>query len=681
MNNNIVGLDLIALDFSGASYSVSGNAITLSQRIQVGADISATIDLSLSLSDDVVFSSSGGLNVEGDIDLNGSQLDLDSSNDIQLLGVISGTGDVLATGELRVIVWGDNTFTGDIILSGGSSIYFTSGTGPGNVNNVISSIGPGAYIGFDGPGGITIANDIEFIETGYIINFTANNTLSGDVVIDDSVRVYSESTNFTISGVISGDGYLVKDSAGDLAISGSVSNTFTGGLNINRGTVTLAKTSGAVAVNGGVNVGAGVYSSDSVVLNQNSDEQITGHVIVGSDGLWNVTQSETIGNLSGSGKVVISNAVNLILFNTLDATFSGILEGEGNILKVGAAEWLLTNDSPFEGIIYSSEGTITVNGDISEAEYHTQGGAFKGTGTLGVTLAESGGIIPGDEIGILTISDYLYMDQDNAIYIDIAGTNAGTDYDRLVVNGDVELVNTYLNINLTYTPLYGSSFTILQTVGGTIVGEFNGLPNLSPISLGGKEFKIIYTENSVVLKSEAELYLLNFSSSHTSIFYGVPFTLNVQWGSNGIMPTGVSTFAIGSTELGVVNLVNGAGSITINNLPVGTYSIIVTYSGDDLFNGAYSNPITITVSYEPQITPIQFASTPVVNNIKVQTPPSSPASYPELVNNDTKTEVSNTELINTEINSPNSSVPVILIIGTGFALALCAYYLVKRSKN
>ena len=83
-------------------------------------------------------------------------------------------------------------------------------------------------------------------------------TLSGQITLaaTSDIGNYAGNGTMTLSGKITGAGGLVlgkarptmADEYGPIALSGSISNDYSGGTTINRGTVYLAKTGGAIAI-------------------------------------------------------------------------------------------------------------------------------------------------------------------------------------------------------------------------------------------------------------------------------------------------------------------------------------------------------------------------------------------------------------------------------------------------
>ncbi len=88
---------------------------------------------------------------------------------------------------------------------------------------------------------------------------------------------------------------------------------------------------------------------------------------------------------------------------------------------------------------------------------------------------------------------------------ELAGTNAGTDYDQLCVSGSVNLGNgnSTLGVTRTFAPATGTTFTIIGKLGaGAISGTFTNMPEGKLFGVGGLPFQITYAGgngNDVVL--------------------------------------------------------------------------------------------------------------------------------------------------------------------------------------
>jgi cyclophilin family peptidyl-prolyl cis-trans isomerase len=100
--------------------------------------------------------------------------------------------------------------------------------------------------------------------------------------------------------------------------------------------------------------------------------------------------------------------------------------------------------------------------------------------SLGRTLTNDGIVAPGLQIGNATVANYV-QPADGALEIELAGSAASTQYDRLVVTGSA-FVAGKLDVSFVdgYSPTVNTTFTVLTA--GQITGTFStfDLPQLSP---------------------------------------------------------------------------------------------------------------------------------------------------------------------------------------------------------
>src|SRR5205085_6847857 len=97
----------------------------------------------------------------------------------------------------------------------------------------------------------------------------------------------------------------------------------------------------------------------------------------------------------------------------------------------------------------------------------------------GAVTADSGGVIsPGNNgVGTLTFNNNLTLNAGSTLMAVLNGTNAGTSYNQLSVQGAVALLNATLAVTLGYTPALGDSFVIITNGGASgVIGTFSGLP-------------------------------------------------------------------------------------------------------------------------------------------------------------------------------------------------------------
>jgi hypothetical protein len=97
--------------------------------------------------------------------------------------------------------------------------------------------------------------------------------------------------------------------------------------------------------------------------------------------------------------------------------------------------------------------------------------------------------------------------------MELNGLTAGTEYDQLVVNGDVDVTGATLSVSLGYVPSSTDQLFILVNGGANpITGEFAGLPNGGHVTIGEYFAHISYFGDSVNLTTTGgnDIVLHNF---------------------------------------------------------------------------------------------------------------------------------------------------------------------------
>lgn len=209
-----------AVQFTGGTNSLlleAGSVVT--GRVEVGAGSTADIQALAS-----------GRTLDG-LALGGATtLGATAGSSLYVTGLISGTAGLTVAGDGTVTLGAANTYSGGTALKQGRlEVGSNTALGTGEL-----AMDDGTTLGFAADG-LNIANDIRM-------------TGSNDPVIDTG------SFNETLSGVISGGGFLTKQGSGTLTLTGA--NNYTGATNVAAGTLRAgaASTFSAASVH---NVAAG----------------------------------------------------------------------------------------------------------------------------------------------------------------------------------------------------------------------------------------------------------------------------------------------------------------------------------------------------------------------------------------------------------------------------------------
>ena len=123
----------------------------------------------------------------------------------------------------------------------------------------------------------------------------------------------------------------------------------------------------------------------------------------------------TLGGLTGPGVLSLSNTASGTVAlsvgnNSTNTTFSGMLQGAGNLTKIGSGALNLSGSNTFTGATAINQGKLVVDGWLTNSAVSVNGGTLGGTGSLASVMVYSGGqLAPGDALGTLNISGNLIL--------------------------------------------------------------------------------------------------------------------------------------------------------------------------------------------------------------------------------------------------------------------------------
>ena len=410
-----------------------------------------------------------GVTIDNAISLGSSSGSISNTNTVRLSGAISGTGALIKEGAGTLSLSGTNTYTGAttvsagrLVVSGGSAISDTSAV-------TVTS-------------GATFELDVGYSETVGSISGAGNISANGG-----TLTVGGDNTSTTFSGVISEgvDGLtLNKVGSGTLTLSGS--NAYSGNTTVLGGGLSISSDS---------NLGSGALTLNS--------------------GTLSVTGNES----------TIDNAITLVNSGVLNldagvaATFSGVMSGSGVLLKTGTGTATLSGTNTYSGATVLNGGTLSVTGSLN--------GTSQVTVNSGATLAGSGSIFAANSTNTLTVNNGSFLAPgvsgvnsgageltvngnlvlNGTLKADITGSTAKTEYDQVVVAGDVTLgANSAFDIAYSVTSS-GNTFTLIDKQGANAIsGTLNGVAEGGTLTSNSHSFQTSYvggTGNDITLKDNA----------------------------------------------------------------------------------------------------------------------------------------------------------------------------------
>ncbi|MGV1978738.1 autotransporter-associated beta strand repeat-containing protein [Agrobacterium sp. 22-210-1] len=391
-------VDQISLGEGGGKIGATGFDVTLAAPISGPGGLTTTGDKILTLTGNSTFE--GGLTIEsgtvrfgnggtsgaygGNI-VNNATLVIDRSNGIIYNGEISGSGNAIKKGLGTLTLTGENSSDGVLTIERGTVRVGDGGTTGSIAGDVINNSslvfdrsnavnfagdisGDGKVIN-QGDGNVTLGGANTYkggttIKTGALTG-TVKSFGSGDIA-DDGLLVINQATDASFSNVISGDGKVTKEGAGNVTLADA--NTYKGGTTIKTGALT-----GTVK-----SFGEGNIADDgTLVINQATDASfsnvISGDGKVTKEGAGNVTLADAntykggttikTGALTGTvksfGEGNIANGGTLVINQATDAVFSNVVSGDGKVTKEGAGNVTLADANTYKGGTTIKTGALT----------------------------------------------------------------------------------------------------------------------------------------------------------------------------------------------------------------------------------------------------------------------------------------------------------------------------------
>ncbi len=442
--------------------------------------------------------------------------------DLTISGAISGNFNVDKVGTDTVtFANGSNSYGGTTTITDGTLQLGANDAIPDTSPVIIATTGILALNGFDQS----------------IPNLTGSGAINlGSGTLTDG----SDGTSTTYSGVISGTGNFDKVGGGTLILGGA--NLYSGATNIEDGAIEAGIVN-AIGSSSDVDVSSGATFN----LNGNND---------------------TIGSLAGAGGVSLGGAT-LTTGDTLDTTYSGIISGNGNLVKQGTDKFTLTNNNSYNGATTVNNGTLANGTDnalpTGTALTVTSPGTFDlNNNSQEVSSVVGNGTVTntGATTGTFTIN------------------NASADTSGNQFSGNMNLVKentgtlTLTNPNNNYT-----GFT--HIIAGTLMlGANNVLPDTSAIILDPSTLIDFNGFNDTLgsISGDGEIDFGNstfISNSNTNTTFSGSLvgtagftkqgtgTLNLATANNSL--SGTTTVAGGILELSNANALGSTSSVLVDN--------------------------------------------------------------------------------------------------------------------
>jgi autotransporter-associated beta strand protein len=278
-----------------------------------------------------------------------------------------------------------NGTSGDLTI--GKETLSLSGTGISNTGALLNKAGDNTY------------NSYIYLDTDARINDDSGSslTMSGNASTAGNDLDAGGAGNTTYSGALSGSGAVTKTDSGTVTFSGSSANTFTGGLNIDQGTVNFNQTAGtnALAANSTITIGdnSGSANTANLAIQANNQMPDSTDLVLNSDGRLQMgTAEDAVSQISGTGQIDLGASGKLIIGDdNSSSTFGGSITSDdinGTLEKNGSGTLELTSDISYAGTLELGGGTLKLSDiDLTVGALHITANTtldFSGSSTFNV---------------------------------------------------------------------------------------------------------------------------------------------------------------------------------------------------------------------------------------------------------------------------------------------------------
>ncbi len=454
---------------SGAgAFTLSGNSITLGGGVTNSSSNTQTISLNLA---------TGGT----------ARTFTATTNNIDLTGIISGSGGVTAAGAgIVTLSNASNSFSGVARANTGGTLSFSSA----------ANLGTATY---------TVQGNFQYTGSG-AANLTATTNFAGGAFdVTQAAATITLSGGYGASG---GNSSFTKTGAGTLDISeGANAASQILSVVVNQGALRFSDAAVSNVGPSSVTVNSGATLRLAGASSQLSS---TGTLTLNSGGTLDLQATQVVGTLSGAGLITSTTSGTKFIRPSAasgTATFSGVIEnGSGGgitqLQKNGASTLILSNTNTYTGTTQVNAGTLLINGSLAAGAVSVANTAtLGGTGIIGgaTTMSAGSKLSAGDSsASLLSFTNNLTLSaaaNDSQAFVFTLGTVS----DRVAVGGTLTIGSGLIDFaDFSFTAGSGFGGGTYTLFDNTVLSGTLAAINLTG-DIGGFSSTLALSGNDIVL--------------------------------------------------------------------------------------------------------------------------------------------------------------------------------------
>ena len=528
-------------------------------------------------------------------------------------------GPVTGTGAIKVLNYGTTTATAaNFALAspanyrGGATATFTVGAGAVTLNGLSKK----SIEWTAGTATWDIATTANFRDTTTLASekfYTGDDVLFGNLpgvsptvtitgtVLPSSLTVNSTANYTFTGGTIGGTTSILKSGTG--AISLGQANTFTGGMTISQGAVTL--TNATAAGTGPITLGDAGTGSNSLTLTASLAATFANPITVTNNGTGFVTIAQSVTASALSGTLTL-NRPTIIQNGAGSTSIAGKITGNVGTLTFTGVNTTLSDTVPndFVGDVVIASGALQAN--TAGCLPGTASVTLNGSAVLQLTngISQAINALNGGTAGTTGVQ----ISGGTAATLTVGSNNGSGTFNGNIINNVAALSITkagtgtqVLNGTLTYTGTTAVSQGTLQLPSESTLTGAVTVANGAALAVGGRAgYSLITTSLTLGTSGATTLAINNLAPAP----FGVPLRVNTTLATNGPVTLNVDLSRI--TATGTYPLIaypaagiggSGFGAFTLGDLPAGfaatlnnntaakTIELVVTNVGSLLWVG------------------------------------------------------------------------------------------------